>query len=87
MELTQRFDEALKNVDKLTQRPSNENLLKMYALYKQASHGDNDTERPGSFDFKAAAKYNAWEALKEKSKDGAMTEYIDLVNGLKSAEG
>ena len=86
MELSQRFDEALKNVDTLTQRPSNESLLKMYALYKQATHGDNDTERPGGFDFKAAAKYNAWAAIKGKSKDDAMTEYIDLVNELKSAE-
>ena len=86
MELSQRFDEALKNVDTLTQRPSNESLLKMYALYKQATHGDNDTERPGGFDFKAAAKYNAWAAIQGKSKDDAMTEYIDLVNELKSAE-
>lgn len=86
MQLRQRFDEALKNVNTLTQRPSNENLLKMYALYKQATHGDNDTERPGGFDFKAAAKYNAWEAVKGKSKEDSMTEYIDLVNALKSAE-
>ena len=86
MELSQRFDEALKNVDTLTQRPSNESLLKMYALYKQATHGENDTERPGGFDFKAAAKHNAWAAIQGKSKDDAMTEYIDLVNELKSAE-
>ncbi|KOF04437.1 acyl-CoA-binding protein [Roseivirga seohaensis subsp. aquiponti] len=86
MESNEAFQNALKTVDTLTQRPSNEQLLKLYALYKQATHGDNDTERPGGFDFKAAAKYNAWEKFKGESKENAMKAYIDLVNELKSAE-
>ncbi|WP_339607311.1 acyl-CoA-binding protein [uncultured Roseivirga sp.] len=86
MESTEAFQNALKTVDTLTQRPSNEQLLKLYALYKQSTHGDNDTDRPGGFDFKAAAKYNAWENIKGQSKEEAMKAYIDLVNELKSAE-
>ena len=86
MESNEAFQNALKTVDTLTQRPSNEQLLKLYALYKQATHGDNDTDRPGGFDFKAAAKYNAWESIKGQSKEEAMKAYIDLVNELKSAE-
>ena len=86
MELQQAFENALKTVDTLTQRPSNEHLLKLYALYKQSTHGDNDTERPGGFDFKAAAKYNAWAGLIGKSKEDAMREYIDLIDVLKAAE-
>lgn len=86
MEIQSLFDNAVKSADTLTQRPSNEQLLKLYALFKQSTHGDNDTERPGGFDFKAAAKYNAWESLKGMNKEDAMREYIDLINALKAAE-
>lgn len=66
-------------------RPSNEDLLKLYALYKQGDEGDITGERPGGFDFKAIAKYNAWEELKGKPSEEAMKEYIDLVNKLANA--
>jgi acyl-CoA-binding protein len=72
--------ERSKNVIK--ERPSNEDLLKMYALFKQADEGDVKGERPSGFDFKAIAKYNAWEVLKGKSGEEAMKEYIALVNHL-----
>ncbi|GAA5028202.1 acyl-CoA-binding protein [Marivirga lumbricoides] len=68
----------------IKERPSNEDLLKLYALYKQADEGDVSGERPGGFDFKAIAKYNAWEEIKGKPKEDAMREYIDLVNKLAS---
>ncbi|MFT6055529.1 MAG: acyl-CoA-binding protein [Roseivirga sp.] len=86
MEIQQAFEAAVKISDTLTQRPSNEQLLKLYGLYKQSTHGDNDTERPGGFDFKAAAKYNAWTNLAGMNKEMAMKEYIDLMNSLKAAE-
>lgn len=85
MSLTTQFEEAVKNVNTLSERPSNEDLLKIYGLYKQATEGDNNTERPGGFDFKAAAKYNAWENLKGTSKEEAMQQYIDLIDRLKNA--
>ncbi|MGJ3236854.1 acyl-CoA-binding protein [Marivirga sp.] len=66
-------------------RPSNEDLLKLYALFKQGEEGDVKGERPGGFDFKAIAKYNAWEELKGKPSEEAMKEYIDLVNKLADA--
>lgn len=78
----QEFEEAVKKSKDLPQRPSNEELLKLYALYKQATDGDNNEERPGGFDFKAIAKHNAWEEEKGKSKEDAMNEYITLVNNL-----
>ncbi len=86
MELAEAFQKAVKQVDSLTQKPSNSVLLKAYALYKQATQGDNNNERPGGFDFKAIAKHNAWADEKGKSADEAMTEYIDLINGLVAAE-
>ena len=80
------FENAVKEANSLTKRPSNEDLLSIYSLYKQATEGDNHTERPGGFDFKAAAKYNAWEKLKGIDKEEAMTRYIDLIARLKTAE-
>ncbi|MEP2346514.1 MAG: acyl-CoA-binding protein, partial [Algoriphagus sp.] len=56
----QTLEEAVTLTKKFTEKPTNEELLKLYGLYKQATEGDNETERPGGFDFKAAAKYNAW---------------------------
>ena len=54
----------------------------LYALYKQATEGDVSGERPGGFDFKAIAKYDAWAEIKGKSKEDAMKEYVSLVNRL-----
>lgn len=79
---TEAFENAVKNSKTLKERPSNEILLKLYSLYKQATEGDVSGERPGGFDFKGAAKYDAWEEQKGKSKDDAAQEYIDFVNKL-----
>lgn len=76
------LEEAVALTQKFTSRPSNEELLRLYGLYKQATEGDNEGERPGGFDFKAAAKYNAWLMLKGKSKEEATSNYLDLVEEL-----
>ncbi|GAA0880944.1 acyl-CoA-binding protein [Algoriphagus jejuensis] len=78
------LEDAVALTKKFTTRPSNEELLKLYGLYKQATEGDNETERPGGFDFKAAAKYSSWMAFKGKSKSEAADSYIDLVAQLSS---
>ena len=76
------FASAISRSKQLTARPSNEQLLDLYALYKQATEGDVSGERPGGFDFKAIAKYDAWASRKSTAKDQAMQEYIALVNNL-----
>ena len=76
------FENAVKNSQTLKTKPSNEILLQLYSLYKQASEGDVSGERPGGFDFKGAAKFDAWTAQKGKSKDIAAQEYIKLVEKL-----
>ncbi|MBC6367422.1 acyl-CoA-binding protein [Algoriphagus sp. AK58] len=76
------LEEAIALTEKFTTRPTNEELLRLYGLYKQATEGDNKEERPGGFDFKAAAKYNAWLILKGKSKEEATQAYVDLVEEL-----
>ena len=80
--LKEQFDSAVSRSRELTSRPSNEDLLLLYALYKQATDGDVSGERPGGFDFKAIAKYDAWAEIKGKSKDDAMKEYVALVDRL-----
>lgn len=85
MELQQQFDSAVARSKELTQRPSNQELLDLYALFKQASEGDVTGDRPGGFDFKAIAKYDAWAERKGKSKEDAMKEYVALMDKLYAA--
>ncbi|MBN8788392.1 MAG: acyl-CoA-binding protein [Terrimonas sp.] len=85
MELKEQFERAAAESKTLSEKPSNETLLQLYSLYKQATEGDNNSEAPTNpFDFVAKAKYEAWAALKGKSTDAAMQEYIALVDKLKS---
>lgn len=76
------LEEAVALTKQFTERPTNEELLKLYGLYKQATEGDNEEERPGGFDFKAAAKYNSWLNFKGKTKEEATKDYLDLVKDL-----
>ena len=87
MPLQQEFDRAVEESKTFAQRPSNEELLQLYAFFKQATEGDITAERPGGFDFKAIAKHDAWEDLKGKTKDEAAQEYINLVAELKKQYG
>ena len=79
MELQQQFEAAVAKSKELTKRPSNEELLLLYALFKQGSEGDVSGDRPGGFDFKAIAKFDAWAEQKGKSKEAAMQEYVSLM--------
>ena len=83
MDLQQQFDAAAAQSKEFTRRPDNEELLQLYALYKQATEGDVTGGRPEGFDFKAIAKHDTWEELRGKSKEQAMQEYIALVDNLK----
>ncbi len=82
MALADDFQAAVDRSKQLTKRPSNEELLDLYALFKQATDGDVSGDRPGGFDFKAIAKFDAWSGKKGLSKDDAMKAYIELVGKL-----
>ncbi len=82
MDIKQLFEEASAKSKSLPEQ-SNENLLALYSLYKQATEGDVNIEKPANmFDFKGIAKYNAWEALKGTSQEEAMKKYTELVKSL-----
>ena len=82
MTLQAEFEQAAARVTSLSERPSDDELLKLYALYKQATEGDVRGEEPGMFDFVGRAKYDAWAKLRGTSKDAAMRSYVDLVGRL-----
>lgn len=83
-DLKTQFEKAAIESKTLSEKPDNNTLLQLYALYKQGSIGDVNTEPPSNpFDFVSKAKHDAWTGLKGKSNEDAMTEYIALVNKLK----
>jgi len=81
-DLKSAFEAAVAASKELTQRPDNATLLKLYALYKQATEGDVNSAKPGFGDLVGRAKWDAWAALKGTGSDAAMQRYIDLVGGL-----
>ena len=81
-EINSCFEQAAAAAKSLPEKPDNDTLLQLYALYKQGSSGDVSGEKPGFFDFVGVAKYGSWEKLRGVSGDDAMQSYIDLVKKL-----
>lgn len=81
-DLKKQFEAAVANSKNLTERPDNATLLKIYALYKQASTGDNAEKKPGFVDMVGRAKWDAWNNLKGVATKDAMQQYVDLIESL-----
>jgi acyl-CoA-binding protein len=82
-DLQAQFEAAAQAAQALPKRPDNDTLLRIYALYKQATAGDAMGARPGFTDFVGRAKYDAWAKLKGSGKDQAMHDYIALIESLR----
>ena len=67
MSLPEKFEDAQKRVNALKSRPGNDQLLSLYALYKQGTMGDVEGKRPGMLDLKGRAKFDAWDGRKGMS--------------------
>lgn len=80
--VSQLFEEKAKQVNELPSKPDTDEMLKLYALYKQATVGDNNKEKPGIFNMKDRYKWDAWEEQKGKSQEDAEKEYIAFVEEL-----
>lgn len=87
MALAEDFSAAQTRVKQLSKTPASDELLELYAYYKQATSGDAGGERPGMLDFKGRAKFDAWAARKGTSKENAMTAYVALVTKLVAKYG
>ena len=80
----EKFKDAADRVKSLSERPSNDTLLELYALYKQGKSGDVSGKRPGMMNFEGRAKYDAWAKVKGLGNDDAKEKYIALVDKLVS---
>ena len=78
------FEKAAAESKNLTERPDNDTLLKLYALFKQGTSGDASGKRPGMMDFVGRAKYDAWAEIQGMSNEEAMQKYVDLINRLQA---
>ena len=87
MSLQEQFTVAQDRVKTLKKTPSNDELLQLYSLYKQASVGDVTGSRPGMLDMKGRAKYDAWAKVRGTSKDDAMQRYVALAERLVKSFG
>ena len=81
-DLKKQFEAAVANSKNLSERPDNTTMLKIYALYKQASVGDNTEKKPGFTDLVGRAKWDAWNGVKGVSTKDAMQQYVDLIGSL-----
>nr|WP_295771909.1 acyl-CoA-binding protein [Rhodoferax sp.] len=81
-DLKKQFETAIANSKNLSERPDNTTMLKIYALYKQASVGDNTEKKPGFVDMVGRAKWDAWNGVKGVSNKDAMQQYVDLIESL-----
>ncbi|XP_010943634.1 acyl-CoA-binding protein [Elaeis guineensis] len=82
MGLKEEFEEYAEKAKTLPENTANENKLILYGLYKQATVGPVNTSRPGMFNWKDRAKWDAWKAVEGKSKEDAMSDYITKVKQL-----
>jgi len=87
MALSDEFAAAQSRVLELARPPSTDEMLELYALFKQATVGDTNSKRPGALDFKGRAKYDAWAERKGMSSEVAMQTYVDLVAKLAKKYG
>ncbi|XP_042261004.1 acyl-CoA-binding protein-like [Thunnus albacares] len=85
--MTESFEKAAEEAKILKQRPNREELTALYGLYKQATAGDVNTDRPGMFDLTGRGKWDAWNQKKGLSKEEAMASYVDVVEKLKAKYG
>jgi diazepam-binding inhibitor (GABA receptor modulator, acyl-CoA-binding protein) len=82
-DLKAQFEKAVAESKTLPERPDNQTLLKLSALFKQASSGDVEGKRPGFTDMVGRAKWDAWNEIKGTASNDAMKQYIALIEDLK----
>ncbi|XP_073903416.1 acyl-CoA-binding domain-containing protein 6 isoform X3 [Castor canadensis] len=80
--LAELFEKAAVHLQGLVQVASREQLLYLYARYKQVKVGNCNTPKPSFFDFEGKQKWEAWKALGDSSPSQAMQEYIAAVKKL-----
>ncbi len=81
------FEKAQKDVHTLSKKPGNDDLLALYAHYKQALEGDVKGSRPGILNVNGRLKWDAWAKLAGMSRADAEAGYVAKVKALLAKEG
>ena len=81
--LETQFQEAVAIASKMTQASLPQDVqLRLYAFYKQATHGTLSYNHSESFDLRNAFKTNAWIQISHLSIEEAKEHYIEIINSL-----
>ena len=80
------FEKAQADIKTLKSRPGNDDMLFLYAHYKQGSAGDVSGKRPGMLDMIGRAKYDVWAKLEGLGSDEAQAKYVNKVKELLKAD-
>lgn len=85
------FKQAVQDSRKLKAKPSQDELLQLYALFKQGTQDPpiEKSETPGTFDLKGKAKKRAWQKVVDEgvTPEQAQEKYVALVEQLKEKLG
>ncbi|CEJ84850.1 Putative Acyl binding protein [[Torrubiella] hemipterigena] len=84
------FTKAAEDSKKLLAKPSNDELLELYGLFKVGNSEDiSKAPAPGMFDMKGKAKKAAWQKVVDEgiSAEAAQERYVQLVETLKAKHG
>ena len=87
MALQDDFEKAAVDIKGLPSRPSNKDLLELYAFFKQGKVGDVSGDRPPKFDLFNRSKHDAWRRIKGMGQEEAMQNYVDKVNHMLTEAG
>ena len=78
-----RFEEAVVIANTMTQSELPQDVqLRLYAFYKQATHGTIDTRISPIYDLRNAFKTNAWMQISHLSQSEAKEMYIEMITSL-----
>merc|ERR1712059_203474 len=88
MSLEDKFKEAADTIsNKIKKTMIDDELKEVYGLYKQATKGDVNIDKPGMLDLKGGAKWEARKSKEGTSKEDAMQKYIDFAASMVEKHG
>ena len=73
------FNSTVETVNNFSEKQSDEDMKIIYGLYKQATIGDCNINKPGMFDFKGKAKWDTWNERKGMTSEESKIQYVNHV--------
>lgn len=82
MDQQKEFDDAVQKINSLTVRPTDEEMLELYGLYKQSTVGNVNISKPYFWNTVERAKYDVWESKKCMHPIDAKKKYAKYANAI-----